>query len=56
MGPLCVTHDAHVERDFVRGRPFARPALELRLTTVGASFAPTVRRASERAAAVPSLR
>jgi hypothetical protein len=56
MGPLCVEHDSHVERTFVRGRPFARPALELRLTRTTATFAPTVRRASERAVAVPSLR
>jgi hypothetical protein len=56
MGPLCVEHDMHVERTFVRGRPFARPALELRFTKAGVSFAPPVRRASERAVAVPSLR
>jgi hypothetical protein len=56
MGPLCVEHDSHVERVFVRGRPFARPALELRLTKASAAFAPTVRTASERAVAVPSLR
>ena len=56
MGPLCIEHDSHVERTFVRGRPFARPALELHLTKASASFVPTVRRASERAVAVPSLR
>ena len=56
MGPLCVEHDSHVERTFVRGRPFARPALELQLTKASQSFVPTVRRASERAVAVPSLR
>lgn len=56
MGPLCVEHDSHIERTFVRGRPFARPALELRFTKAGAPFAPTVRRASERPVAVPSLR
>lgn len=56
MGPLCVEHDMHVERTFVRGRPFARPALELNFTKASASFAPPVRTASERAVAVPSLR
>jgi hypothetical protein len=56
MGPLCVEHDIRVERTFVRGRPFVRPGVELRLTTASGSFAPTLRRASERAVAARSLR
>jgi hypothetical protein len=59
MGPLCVDHDAHVERLFVRGRPFPRPDVELHsqvMTTTTTSFAASVRTASEPAAAVPLLR
>ncbi len=55
MGPLCIEHDPHVERTFVRGRPFVHK-VELRLTTSSRSFAPTVRRVSERAVAAQSRR
>ena len=30
MGPLCIEHELRLERMFVRGRPFARPAVEPR--------------------------
>jgi hypothetical protein len=58
MGPLCVEHDLPVTRTFVRGRPFVRKpaAFEWRYTTVGRAFAPTVRKASERAVAARPLR
>ena len=56
MGPLCMQHDVHVERVFVRGRPFARTALDLRLPTVADALAPSLRTASERAVAVPGPR
>jgi hypothetical protein len=58
MGPLCVEHDSPVTRVFVRGRPFVRRggALELRYTTASRSFAPSLRRASERAVVARSLR
>ena len=56
MGPLCMQHDVHVERVFVRGRPFARTARDLRLPTVAEALAPSLRTASERAVAVPGPR
>ena len=58
MGAFCTEHDSPVERVFVRGRPFVRAPVELRLTTARGevAFAPTLRTASERAGAVPSLR
>jgi hypothetical protein len=58
IGRLCVEHDLPVDRVFVRGRPFARrPApVELRLTTTGAAFVPTLRTGSERAVAARSPR
>ncbi len=32
MGPMCIEHEQQLERMFVRGRPFARPEVELRRT------------------------
>jgi len=58
MGPLCVEHDVPVTRVFVRGRPFTRkPApFEWRFASATTSFAPGLRRASERVVAARSLR
>lgn len=59
MGPLCIDHDSHVERLFVRGRPFVRPEVELHshlMTATSASFASSLKTGSERAVAVPHLR
>lgn len=58
MGPLCIDHDLHIERPFVRGRPFARPEVELhsQVLTTTTSFATSLRTGSERAVAVPHLR
>jgi hypothetical protein len=56
IGLLCVDHDSRVRRTFVRGRPFVRKSVELRLTTATGVFAPSLRTASGRPAAVPTLR
>ena len=51
MGPLCIEHEQQLERVFVHGRPFARPAVEPRRpVTASNAYAPSLRRASERAA------
>ena len=57
MGPLCIEHEQQLERMFVRGRPFARPAVETRRpATASIAYAPSLRRASERPAAAQPLR
>lgn len=58
MGSLCMEHDVPVTRDFVRGRPYTRKPVpfEWRYTNASAAFAPSLRRASERAVAARSLR
>jgi len=51
MGPMCIEHEQQLEREFVRGRPFARPLLETRRAVTGPyAYAPSLRRASERPA------
>ena len=57
MGPLCIEHEQQLERVFVRGRPFARPAVETRrAVTASSAYAPSLRRVSERAAVAQRLR
>jgi hypothetical protein len=58
MGPLCVEHDVPVTRVFVRGRPLERKLARFARTypNVQLSFAPSLRRVSERAVAARSLR
>ena len=57
MGPLCIEHEQQLERVFVRGRPFARPAVETRRATAASNaYAPSLRRVSERAAVAQRLR
>ena len=51
MGPMCIEHEQQLEREFVRGRPFARPLLEpRRAVTAPNAHVPGLRRASERPA------
>ena len=51
MGPMCIEHEQQLERMFVRGRPFARPAVETRRPlTASSAYAPSLRRVSERPA------
>ena len=57
MGPMCIEHEQQLERVFVRGRPFARPAVETRrAVTASNAYAPSLRRVSERAAVAQRLR
>ena len=57
MGPMCIEHEQQLERVFVRGRPFARPAVETRrAVTASSAYAPSLRRVSERAAVAQRLR
>ena len=55
MGPMCIEHEQQLERVFVRGRPFGHPAVETR-RAVTASYAPSLRRVSERVAVAQRLR
>ncbi|HUG65449.1 MAG TPA: hypothetical protein VMK83_09550 [Gaiellaceae bacterium] len=57
VGPLCIEHEQQPERMFVAGRPFVRAALETRRAlALSNAYAPSLRRASERPAAVRPLR
>ncbi len=57
MGPLCIEHEQQLERVFVRGRPFARPAVETRRPLIASNaYAPSLRRVSERSAVAQRLR
>jgi hypothetical protein len=57
MGPLCIEHDRQPVRTFVRGRPVLRIAPDAqRVVTPIVPYAPSLRRASERAVAVPHRR
>lgn len=56
MGPMCIEHEQQLAREFVRGRPFVRQAIETRrAATAWNAYAPSLRRVSERAAAAQRL-
>ena len=49
MGPMCIEHEQHAERVFVRGRPLVRDVMDARRRPVLASSrVPSLRTASER--------
>lgn len=51
MGPLCIEHEQQLEREFVRGRPFTRSAVETRrMAPATIAYASSFRRGSERPA------
>ena len=51
MGPLCIEHEQQLERQSAGVRPFEHPEVEAhRMATASNTYAPSLRRVSERPA------